>query len=114
MFRCETYLNEITIKRFRDSQIRFRFGLNNLGINKRFNLDRSVSKCCPYCPNTYEDETHFIFICPKYQDLRAKYLNFVFCDRNYTVDNVLSQDNVENQRNVGMFLFYSMKLRNDS
>ena len=113
IFRCEAYLNDITIKRFRDVLIQFRLGINDLGINKRFDNDDIICKSCPFCPGTYEDETHVIFICPKYNELRSKYLDFMFQERNYSVVNVLSVISIESMRNVGMFLFYCMQLRNE-
>ena len=59
----ESYLNDITIKRFRDVLIRFRLGINELKANKRFHTDNDFSKSCPFCPNTLENEMkHILFL----------------------------------------------------
>ena len=58
--RLETYLNDITIKKFRDTLIRLRLGINDLGVNKRFLCDSFVNKNCPFCPDTLDDESHIL------------------------------------------------------
>ena len=70
---CEKYLNDITIKKFRDTLIRLRLGINELGVNKRFQPENAI-KTCPFCPGVLEDEIHFLFICPVYAGVRHKYL----------------------------------------
>ena len=32
-------------------------------------------RCCPFCPNQIEDESHFLIKCPIYSNLRKKLLN---------------------------------------
>ena len=54
--QLETYLNAITIKKFRDTLIRLRLGINDLGVNKRFLCDSFVNKNCPFCPDILEEE----------------------------------------------------------
>ena len=66
-------LNDITNKKFRESIIRLRLGINELGVNKRFQLE-SANKTFPFCPNVLEDEFHLLFNCPVYADIRHKYL----------------------------------------
>ena len=41
------------------------FGINELGVNKRFQPEHAT-KTCPFCPGVLEDEIHFLFICPVY------------------------------------------------
>ena len=67
------YLNDIMIKKFRDTIIRLRLGINELGVNKRFQLE-SVNKTCPLCSNILKDEFHRLFTCPIYADILHKYL----------------------------------------
>ena len=71
--QAEKYLNDITIKKFRDTLIRLRLGINELGVNKRFQPENAI-KTCPFCPGVLEDEIHFLFICPVYAGVRHKYL----------------------------------------
>ena len=46
--QAEKYLNDITIKKFRDTLIRLRLGINELGVNKRFQPENAI-KTCPFC-----------------------------------------------------------------
>ena len=34
-----------------------------------------TERVCPFCPNTIEDELHFLLHCPTYQGLRTKFLS---------------------------------------
>ena len=56
--QAEKYLNDITIKIFKDTLIRLRLGINELGVNKRFQPE-NATKTCPFCPGVLEDELHF-------------------------------------------------------
>ena len=60
VYQLETYLNDITINSFRDTLIRLRLGINDLGVNKRFLCDSFVNKNCPFCPDILEDASHFL------------------------------------------------------
>ena len=42
--RLETHLNDITINKFRDTLIRLRLGINDLGVHKRFLRESFVNK----------------------------------------------------------------------
>lgn len=109
-FGLEPYLNNVTVKRFRDALIRFRLGINDLGINKRFQ-GANVCRDCPFCPKVLEDECHFLFECVMYTDLRQKFLaDFDDCDLEHTL---LNQD-YELQRRVAMYIYSSLKKREDT
>jgi len=113
----EHYLSDITIKRFRDCVIRFRFGINDLKANKRFYYSNSISlQDCPFCPNKREDEIHFIFHCPVYTDLRKKYVDNMIitnCDLDVNFQSIMKCASVTYSRNLGMYVFYAMKLREE-
>ena len=113
-FRLENYLNNITIKRFRDVLIRFRLGINDLGINRRFQGNSQNNKNCPFCPNLFENETHVLFVCYKYNELRKKYLESICNERVYSLNYIVTNLSMENERNLGMYLFYCMKLRDSN
>ena len=71
----ENYLNDITIKKFRDSLIRLRLGINELRVNVRYQRDSSNNNSCPFCPDALENEYHLFFECPVYDELRQKTLS---------------------------------------
>ena len=53
----QTYLNDITTKRFRDALVRLCFGINELRVNKRYVSQNIVNKDSAFCPGTPKDET---------------------------------------------------------
>ena len=106
-FGREFYLDDLTIKRFRDCMIRFRLGINDLGVNRRYNYNER-ERYCPFCPNELEDEIHFLFVCEKYTDLRVKYLSGCYEFQNVIF---LQDPNVNIIRKTAMYIFYSLKLR---
>jgi len=55
---AEQCINELKIKKFRDTLIRFRLGINELHVNRRYERDRSLN--CPFCLNSVENERHFL------------------------------------------------------
>ena len=108
--QLETYLNAITIKKFRDTLIRLRLGINDLGVNKRFLCDSFVNKNCPFCPDILEDESHFLFCCPAYDDVRRKYLSHIIVpDTVHSLNSVFDNASTEQLRKLAMFVFLCFK-----
>ena len=64
----------MTIKKFRDSLISLELGMNELGVNERFQLGDVVTKTCPFCPSVLEDELRPLYRCPDYNEVQNKYL----------------------------------------
>ena len=111
--QAEKYLNYITIKKFRDTLIRLRLGINELGVNKRFQPENAI-KTCPFCPGVLEDEIHFLFICPVYAGVRHKYLReFTDNDVEPSLNSVFENPSIDANRKVAMFAFYALKHREE-
>lgn len=109
----EKYLNDLTIKRFRDSVIRLRLGVNELRVNNRYS-PANVDKSCPFCPGITEDERHFLLACPVYTTLRVKYLQEFLANNNNNDLKLILQLSIVNQtRKVGMYIFYALKQREE-
>ena len=69
-----TYIKCINIRRVTS---RFRIGMSKLRshflqYDDRRNSNRNVN--CPFCDSTPETEIHFLFVCPKYEQLRTRYI----------------------------------------
>ena len=112
--QAEKYLNDITIKKFRDSLIRFRIGINELGVNIRYQSEAHTNRNCPFCPNCIEDERHFVFGCPKYQHIRDKYLTRYIEENGQPTLNIFLVDpTIELSRKFAMYIFYALKQRED-
>jgi hypothetical protein len=109
----ERYLNDITIKKFRDSLVRMRLGLNELNVNKRYQSD-AVSKDCVFCPQILEDEYHFLFSCPVYADIRYKHIaEFFDCDPETALKSVFVDSCMVTARKLAMFSYYALKRREE-
>jgi len=63
------------------SRLRFDRACLNVSLFKRH---RSVTNCCPFCPNVPETVHHIIMICPKYMSLRSR-LAFHFLTYNISI-----------------------------
>ena len=111
---AEKYLNQVTIKKFRDALIRMRLGLNDLGINKRFNQTNPVTKNCKFCTSVTEEECHFLFDCPAYDSIRTKYLTPVLNQNaNADLTTTLGNTNTNDIRKIAMYIYYAMECRNE-
>ena len=71
---AEKYLNDITIKTFRDALVTLRYWINEVKVNKRCESQNIVNQNCAFCPGFLEDETNFLFHCPVYTTIRQKYI----------------------------------------
>ena len=112
--QLETYLNAISIRKFRDTLIRLRLGINDLGVNKRFLWDSFVIKNCPFCPDILEEESHFLFCCPAYDDARRKYLSHIIVpDTVHSLNSVFDNASAEQLRKLAMFVFYALTHREE-
>ena len=109
----EKYFDVITSHYIRNMYTKFRLNISDLNVNKyRYHSHFSDLKLCHFCPEAQEDEEHFLFSCPLYNDLRTKY--FSGFDLNYHRSRQLSILNTENSlsmANIAKFVFYAFKHR---
>ena len=92
-------------------------------INDTYNTYKSshlgiprIERYCKLCQrkglNEIEDETHFLYSCPNYQELRNVYLpNLKYSKEHFIRLMSSTNENVINA--LGMFLFYAFKKRSD-
>ena len=107
----EMYLSHLTIAKFRNVFVKFRLGISEINNNKRYSL---VTKNCPFC-DSIEDEIHFLVHCPKYSDLRLKYINKCFTSNHMpTLKYLLQNENRWITRSVSMYIYYALQLRNNN
>jgi hypothetical protein len=109
LLQQEQYFNCITIVKFRNFFVKFRLGIADININKRY---QNVPKDCPFCKNVVEDELHFLLYCDKYNELRDKYI-WKHCTNVFMpmLPFLLQNDNMEITRSVAMYIFYALKTR---
>ena len=73
-----------------------------------------MNKNCPFCPDILEDESHFLFCCPAYDDARRKYLSHIIVpDTVRSLNSVLDNATTEQLRKLAMFVFYALKHREE-
>ena len=110
LLQPEKYLTAVSIAKFRHVLVKFRLGTCEININNRYN---EASKLC-HCCKTLENEIHFLFDCPMYKDLRAKYWSnhFSYPVRSQqSFQNLLQSDRVTTLRDLAMFIYYALKER---
>ena len=91
-----------------------RLGLNELKANERY-TNRVSNKNCPFCDEV-ENEIHFFLYCPLYKKVRDKYIVKHVC-REMELDPLkflLQNENELITRDVAMFIYYGLRLRENS
>ena len=70
----ESYFNILKFNKFRNALANFLVSCHVLKIEKgrHRGIERENRKC-PFCPNSLENEYHFMLICKQYEDLRWDY-----------------------------------------
>ena len=107
----EQYLFDLDRDIYRSLFIRFRFGISNLHVHKHRYTD-PTEMMCPSCKECDEDETHFLFTCPAYNDVRTKYLQFCFgLSFNECYVQCFSNNRKEVHRSVSSYLYHAFKQR---
>lgn len=111
----ELYFDAITSRHVRNMYIKFRLGITDLRCNKlRYRSANMLATMCPLCNNAPEDELHFMFDCPAYDDLRQKHLS--------TYDLVFSRsqklailNNPDRAATISLarYVYYAFNLRRD-
>lgn len=78
-----TYLCEIKHVQAKSSITRLRLGVSHLNTHyNRFKSNPSLEDLeCPFCKDVMENEVHFLFCCPMYNDLRDKYIDYKYVSR---------------------------------
>lgn len=111
LLQPEKYLTDITLTKFRNIFVKLRLGIIDLNGNKRYS---AVPNTCPFCP-AVENEIHFLLHCPKYQDLRVKYILKYFTDNVHVPPLIflLQNESIYINRAVAMYCYYAMKTRDE-
>ena len=75
VFEIERHLMHVTHRRHRCNLVRFRTRTLGLGSVKKW-YEAAVSGICPVCKDdtSLDDEIHFLFLCPFFENIRTKYI----------------------------------------
>jgi hypothetical protein len=114
-FEFESYLNILTIRKFRNAYVCFRISSHKLMIEqgRYLNIDRD-QRLCPFCKNDIENEFHFLLICTTYLDLRKMYIPIKYYTPATTnkFNKIMSSREEKLIRSIAMFLYYAFERRN--
>ena len=102
------YLKSVNIFCLRVALTQIRLGVLPLRNNTERYCERPEAKFCMFCKNVNEDEHHFLFVCPLYKDMRAKFLGSF---SNVCMNTLLSGMMQDMSRSVAKYIFHSITLR---
>ena len=72
-FQRERYVDVLWMEVFRNFLAQFRMGVSQINLHRhRFSTTTTVNTTCPFCANQQENEIHYVFQCPVYNQLRSK------------------------------------------
>ena len=112
----ESYLNCITVRKFRHSLAKLRCSSHDLEIEKgRYYNIAKENRICKLCYSAVETEFHFVLVCEKLADIREKYIPRKY----YTNTNphkyiiLMSSSSEHILQNLGMYVFYAFQKRKE-
>lgn len=117
-FEYQYYLDCITITKFRVALTRLRVSSHRLEVEAgRWHKPVSIpfdERKCKFC-NVLEDEFHFLFTCPVYNELRDTYISRHYRNRPnmQKLVSLLHSDKQIYIRNLGNFVSKAFETRND-
>ena len=103
------YLSNLQNDFIRVAITKLRLGSHNLFIERgRWNNTNYLDRKCLQC-NDIEDEYHFVIICPKFLDLRTKYIpkSYYTKPSMYKFLNLINNNNEKLLKNLGLFLHHA-------
>ena len=113
----EQYLTCVDKPIFRIALCKFRTSSHLLKIEVgRWNNIPKKDRICDFCNlNVIEDEFHFLLVCPKFIDLRMKYIPSYYFNPPviYKFKTILSSQNTSILRKLGRYIFFATKLREE-
>ena len=114
-FDMEPYLHKIIIEKYKVSLTKFRLSSHDLRIEKgRYDgTNRENRKCLNCNMGVIEKEYHFLLICPKFYNIRQKFIKEYYC-RWPTVqkfEKLMSSNNPETLLNLSKYLFNAFRER---
>ena len=112
-FQRERYVDVLWMEVYRNCLAQFRMGVSQINLHRHRISTTTANTTCPFCANQQETETHFVFQCPVYDQLRSKYLPDIINVRDHRKHIILlmNSSSQETILNVAKFLVCAFKLR---
>lgn len=115
MFAREEYVHLLFTDRYRNILAQFRMGVSQINTHKNRFSPSIENTACPLCLNTREDEIHFMFSCPLYDNIRKTY-NITSATNCNTIDqfvDTMSNNSQVRIVNLAKFLLDAFKRRQE-
>ena len=115
-FESQFYLDAVTVKKWRVALSRLRVSSHRLGIETgRWGRNRVAitQRKCQLC-NILEDEYHFIFECPAYNEIRNQYISRYYRIRPnmHKCTELLMTKSKSKIRNLACYIYKAFEIRN--
>ena len=112
----ETYLSVDLSSSVRQTLIKFRFGVSDIAVHAlRYNADKCRTQLCLLCGKSVDNEVHFVFKCPMFQDLRAKFIPPKYYNRpsEFRLVLLMCCKNKNVIKNLAIFLYKAFKRQSE-
>ena len=117
-FRFQPYLDVFKSVKLCSALTRLRVSSHRLMIETgRWQKPSSIpinERKCITC-STLEDEFHFVLECQLYKDLRQKFIHISYWHRPnmFKFITLINSENTKTIKNLGLFIFYAFKIKNE-
>lgn len=117
-FHYQTYLDKLNIAKYRKQLSRLRVSSHRLEVEvgrwAKPNKIPYVDRKCQIC-NVLEDEFHFLFVCPLYDDLRKSYISTYYWRRPNMPKfiELLNSDHCKTLRRLSVFIEKAFQIRKE-
>ena len=113
---CESYLNKITLNKYKFALSRFRLSSRNLALEtgRYYNIPKE-NRICTFCNmNKIESEYHFLLVCPLYAELRRQYLPQYYCRWPFITKfkNLMQSKSERVIKRLSKYIFFAQNKRN--
>jgi len=108
IFEKERYILDIDVYCFRVAISHVRFNVLPLNNNIHRYKESNHDKACPFCKIHIENEQHFLFACPMYEDLRLKFLKE---SNGHPLHILLKATNPIHRHNLSKYVFHAINRR---
>ena len=98
---------------YKTALARFCMGVSGINCHSLRFLVAEKQRVCPFCVGTTEDDSHVLFACPAYSQLREKFPLPVVRDVSMTERYCRLYNDPDDKRllNMSRFIFFVLKLR---
>jgi hypothetical protein len=96
----------------RKALIQFRLGVSSIKSHRlRYRAIDLQNLSCPFCPGTIENEYHFLFICPEYNDIRKQLIPNMFFNQSEEYKMINLMANLKCMTTLAIYVYKAFQVR---